>query len=103
MLPDCIPPLLQLARRRITGVLNVANPGTSTLHRLREIYCNIVGAPTDQWTVVKGEQAVAMLGKKPVVTLDTRKFEELCAGLLSVQLPSVEESIATGVSNANLQ
>lgn len=88
ILPDCLPAAISMACRRITGNVNLVNPGTISLYEIMTLYREIVDCNVHQWVAIAAEGAKEMLAKKPVTILCTKRLLTYCP-----DIPDVSESL----------
>jgi hypothetical protein len=69
----------------------MVNPGTSSLHRIKQMYARIVD-PSHEWTCLDGHAATDTLRHKPMVVFDTTRLRTLWPALTTVE-DSIEQGL----------
>ena len=78
VLPDVIPLMVDMAIRKVTGTVNLTNPGLITHNEILEMYRDIVD-PELTWTNMTLEEQTALLAaKRSNNYLDPTRLMELC-------------------------
>ena len=76
VLPDLIPHMINLARKKTTGTINLTNPGTISHEEILKMYTEIVD-PTHTWESVPTVDGL-VVAKRSNNALDTTRLTSLC-------------------------
>jgi 3,5-epimerase/4-reductase len=85
VLPELLPHSLDMARRRVCGVMNFTNPGAISHNQIMELYQQFVD-PELAWSNFSlEEQAKVIKAPRSNNEMDTSRLEATCPGLLPIR------------------
>ena len=85
VLPELLPLVLDMMNKRLTGTINLTNPGLITHNEILEMYKNIVN-PNFTWkNFTKEEQYKILDSDRSNNFLDTKKLEYLYPHILNIK------------------
>lgn len=85
VLPDLLPVLVDMSKRKHTGTINLTNPGTISHNEILEMYKEIVD-PSFTWkNFTIEEQDKILASKRSNNALDTSKLEKLYPNVLPIK------------------
>jgi dTDP-glucose 4,6-dehydratase len=85
VLPDLLPLMVDMARRKVTGTVNLTNPGVITHNEILEMYRDIVD-PKFTWKNFSiEEQNKILASKRSNNALDTTKLEKMYPNVLPIK------------------
>ena len=85
VLPELLPLVLDMMNKRLTGTINLTNPGLITHNEILEMYKNIVN-PNFTWkNFTKEEQSQILDSERSNNFLDTKKLEYLYPNILNIK------------------
>jgi 3,5-epimerase/4-reductase len=90
VLEDMIPLLVDLAKDKITGTVNLTNPGTIEHNEILEMYKKYVDAEFTWKNFTLEEQSKILLSERSNNELDNTLLKQLCPGIKDIKT-SVEE------------
>jgi dTDP-4-dehydrorhamnose reductase len=92
IMPDCMPILVDLMKRRVGGALNLVNPTPISLHDIVELYREIVDSDAGEHERIgiDSEIGARLMATKAHCALDTRRLVELCP-----TVPNARQSLET--------
>uniref|UniRef100_A0A914CKH4 dTDP-D-glucose 4,6-dehydratase n=1 Tax=Acrobeloides nanus TaxID=290746 RepID=A0A914CKH4_9BILA len=95
ILPDCLPAIVTLMEKRHGGTLNLVNPGPISLHKILDLYKEVVDKDIKEYEVIttKSDKGKELLATKGNCALDTSLLEKL-----HPNIPTAELSLRNGFS-----
>lgn len=85
VLPDLLPHALDMARRRVAGIMNFTNPGAISHNQIMELYKEYVD-PELTWTnFTLEEQAKVIVAPRSNNEMDTARFASECPSIMPIR------------------
>lgn len=85
VLPELLPLMIDMAVRKVTGTINLVNPGVISHNEILELYQSIVD-PTFSWeNFTPEEQSKVLAGGRSNNSLDTRRLQTLYPDVLPIR------------------
>jgi dTDP-glucose 4,6-dehydratase len=85
VLPDLLPVMVDLSKRKQTGTINLTNPGTISHNEILEMYKEIVDPKFTWKNFTIDEQNKILASKRSNNALDTSKLEKLYPNVLPIK------------------
>jgi 3,5-epimerase/4-reductase len=85
VLPELLPHSLDMARRRVAGVMNFTNPGAISHNQILELYKQYVDPELTWSNFTLEEQAKVIKAPRSNNEMDTARFQATCPGLLGIR------------------
>ena len=96
VLEDMIPALVELAKQKTTGTVNLTNPGTIEHNEILELYKKHVD-PRFEWkNFTLEEQSKILLSERSNNELEVGQLQKLCP-----TIPSIRDSVENLMKNWN--